>query len=79
MELDPILGSITKDYDWSIINQPGGTWCQARARACHLASTYVSSNKSTSKGFRQNVGAPTGSLDKIIYLFPKYVKYLAII
>ena len=31
--------------------------------------------KVTSKGFRQNVGAPTGSLDKIIYLFPKYVKY----
>ncbi len=29
----------------------------------------------TSTGFRQNVGAPTGSLDKIIKLFPKYVKY----
>ncbi len=28
-------------------NQPGGTGCQACTRACHLASTYVSSNKST--------------------------------
>jgi hypothetical protein len=28
------------------MNQPGGTGCQARARACHLASTYMSSIKS---------------------------------